>query len=180
MAEVQQPGEQLIEIRDGHGFVVKQDVQPSDSPPHYAYEVQGRDNYVIGIEEGTKVALELYDVNGDPLDTSTQVKFQKVDPQRNPLGDAIIFETGLGQFDYNKMYSDPQFFKTTSDPLLLDEKEFLHVYLDVPSGAANFDASRSRITVGDKVTQTAKPVFMRRKDDLSKRQRDAVNANRGQ
>jgi hypothetical protein len=174
MPEIRSTREDPIQLHDDLSFVESSDVAPGeDAQP--AYVVSGKDNYVIGVEQNTPFAPEFIDTNGEKLDESTRVVFQKADPQGNPLGNAIIASFNLGQFDYEKMRSDPDYFKSTRKSLLLDEREFLHVYLDIPSGSADFDASQSRLTIGDNVTQTGKPVYIRRKADLSNSQQQAVN-----
>jgi hypothetical protein len=174
MPDLRTTTEDPIQIHDGLSFVSKQDIAPGDSNVP-AYTISGKDNYVIGIERNTPFAPEFIDTTGSKLDESARLTFQKADPQGNPLGSAIIAEANLGQFNYAKMRSDPEYFKTTSKSLLLDEREFLYVYIDVPSGSNDFDASQSRLTIGDAVTQTGKPVFIRRKENLSTAQQSAVN-----
>ncbi len=182
MPELRSTREDPIQIHDGLNFVSKQDVSPGETATP-AVTIEGTDNYVIGIEKNTLFAPEFYNANGEKIDESTRVVIQKTDPQENPLGNAIAFQANFGQFDYGKFRSDPEFYKTTTKSLLIDEREYVHIYLDIPEGAAAFDASASRLTIGDPVTQTAKPVFIRRKDDLSQAQKQAVNqanaANQG-
>lgn len=174
MPDIRTTQEDPLQIHDDLSFVTKQNVTPGE-PNKPAYIVEGKTNYVLGIEMNTPFAPEFIDINGNKLDESSRLVFQKADPQGNPLGNAIIAEANLGQFNYAKMRSDPEFYKTTNKSLLLDEREFLHVYIDIPSGAANFDASQSRLTIGDAVTQTGKPVFIRRKSSLGAAQQSAVN-----
>lgn len=174
MPEIRSTNEDPLQIHDGLSFVTKQDIAPGETSKP-AYTIQGKDNYVIGIEQNTPFAPEFYNTNSNKIDEATRLTLQKTDPQENPLGNAIIAQGNLGQFDYSKMRSDPEFFKTTSKSLLLDEREFVHLYLDIPSGANNFDASRSRLTIGDAVTQTGKPVFIRRKRSMSQAQQQAVD-----
>jgi hypothetical protein len=173
MPEIRSTREDPIQIHDDLSFVTKNDIAPGeDAQP--AYVVEGKDNYVIGIEQNTPIAPEFINTNGEKVDESARVVFQKADPQGNPLGNAIIASANLGQWNYSKMRADPDYFKTTQKSLLLDEREFLHVYVDLPNGAADFDASQSRLTIGDNVTQTGKPVYIRRKQSLSASQQQAV------
>lgn len=165
MPEIRSTNEDPIQLHDDMAFISKQDISPGDTAAP-AYTIEGKDNYVLGIERNTPFALELYDTTGARIDTSTRVVLQKADPQGNPLGNAIVAQMNMGQFNYTKMRNDPEYFKTTSKSLLLDEREFLHIYLDIPDTADGFDASASRITIGDAVTQTGKPVFIRRKASL--------------
>lgn len=165
--------EDPLQIHDELSFVTKTDV--TDSENHVpAYEVEGPDGYVIGVEPNTPLGVEARDSSGNKLDGSTRVILQKADVQGNPLGNAIIFEHNLDAFDYEKMRSDPQYFKYTRKPLLLKEREYLYVYFDIPSGGNAFSASDSALTIGDNVTQTGKPVFIRELDSLSKQQQSAL------
>ena len=174
MPELRSTREDPIQIHDGLSFVTKQDISPGETAKP-GYVVEGKQNYVLGIERNTPVAPQFVDSNSEPLDESTRITLQKTDPQENPLGNAIIMHGNLGQWNYTKMRSDPEYFKTTTKSLILDEREYLHVYIDIPSGANGFSASESRLTIGDAVTNTGKPVFIRRKDSLSSAQQQAVN-----
>lgn len=174
MPDIRSTNEDPLQLHDELSFVSKQDIAPGETSKP-GYTIQGKDNYVIGIEKNTPFAPEFYNASQNKLDEATRVTIQKTDPQENPLGNAIIAEGNLGQFDYSKMRSDPEFFKTTSKSLLLDEREFVHVYLDIPSGANDFSNTDSRLTIGDAVTQTGKPVFIRRKQALSQAQQQAVD-----
>lgn len=171
--DIRTTNEDPIQLHDDLPFVTSQTVAPGDD--HLpAYKVEGPDNYVIGIEANTPLAPEFRDANGNKLDSSAQILLQKADPQGNPLGNAIVFEHNLDAFDYEKMRSDPRFFRHTQKSLLLDEREFLYVYVRLPTGATSFDPAQSRLTVGDNVTQTGKAVFIRKKDALSDTQQQAV------
>lgn len=174
MPDIRTTVEDPIQIHDGLSFVTVQDVAPGETQKP-AYIVDGKDNYLIGVEKNTPFAPEFIHTGGSKIDESTRLVMQKADPQGNPLGNAIIAQANLGQFNYNKMRSDPEYFKTTAKSLLIDEREKLHLYLDIPTGANDFDASQSRLTIGDAVTQTGKPVFIRRKDSLNQQQRSAAN-----
>ena len=174
MPEIQPTNEDPVQIHDGQGFVEKQTVEPGDKYTP-AYIVEGGENRVIGIESNTPVAPEFRDADGQKLDASARVVFQKADPEGNPLGNAITFEANLGQFDYPKMRSDEDYFKTTNKGIIIDEREFLHIYVKIPEGTEAFDPANSRLTIGDNVTRTGKPVFIRKKDSLSEEQRMAVD-----
>lgn len=174
MVQIRSSNEDPIQIFDRLSFVSSQATAPGETHTP-AYTVSGEDGYVIGVEANTPIAPELRDSNGDKLDDSTRVIFQKADPQGNPLGNAIVFEANLGQFDYEKFRSDPDYFVTTKKPLLLDERESLHIYLDIPTGSNGFDPATSRLTIGDAATQTGKPVYVRDKNSLSQNQRQAVD-----
>lgn len=173
MPEIRSTREDPIQIFDALDFVTKQDVSP-DEVDKPAYIIEGKDNYVIGIEKNTILGPRLIDTSGDKIDGSTRITFQKADPQGNPLGNAIIAQANMNQFDYEKMLSDPEYYKTTRKSLILDEREFLHVYLDIPEGSDDFDADASRLVIGDNVTESAKPVFIRQKQALDEPQKEAV------
>lgn len=173
MRITQGEGEDPITIDDTKPFVSKQDVTAGTRA--IAYTVEGPEDYVVGVDAGTMVAPYFVDANGDKLDDATQVIMQKADPQGNPLGNAIIFEDSLSVFNYDKMLSDTDYYRYTHKPLLLDEREFLYVYLDIPAGTSDFSAANSRLTMGDKSTRKNQPVYIREKGDLNAGQRDAVN-----
>jgi hypothetical protein len=172
--DIRQNTEDPIQIHDDLDFVSKQDVAPGETNKP-AYTLRGPRNYVVGIEADTPIAPELRQANGEKLDPSTQIVLQKADVQGNPLGNAIILQHNLGAWNYEKMRSDPQYFKYTNKPLLLREREYLYVYLDIPSGSADFDASSSYLTIGDNVTQTGKPVYIRHERNMSEKEKDLVN-----
>lgn len=168
----QSQGEEPITISDDKEFVSKQDVAAGTRG--IAYTVEGPTDYVIGVDAGTVFAPYFLDAAGDPLDDSVKVIAQKADPQGNPLGNAIIFEDSLSVFNFEKFRSDTDFFRFTHKPLLLDEREFLYVYVDIPSGVNGFSASNSRLTIGDKSTRKNQPAYIREKDTLNNQQQDAV------
>lgn len=172
--DIRQNTEDPIRVYDDLDFVSKQDV-PDATSNLAAYSIRGPRNYVVGIEEGTPLAPEFRDVNGDKLDPSTQIILQKADVQGNPIGSAIIFEDSLDGFDYEKMRSDPQYFRYTNKPLLLKEREYLYVFVDIPQGSNDFDASESRLTIGDNTTQTGKPAFIRHVETMSQQERQMVD-----
>lgn len=169
----QAQGEHPIQIYDDLDFVNKQNVGPNESH-NWAYQIEGPRNYVLAVDAGTLVAPHFYNVNGEPVDDSAVLLMQKADRQGNPLGNAIVFEDTFDVFDYEKMRSDTDYFRTTHKPLVLDEKEFLNIYVDLPSGSADFDADASRLTIGDKSTRKNQPAFIRRKDELNGMQQQAV------
>lgn len=175
MVEIGDNGvEQQISLYDGLEFVSKQDVAPGDSNTP-AYTLEGPDGYVIGIDASTPVAPEFRDVNGDKLDSSTRVTIQKCDRQGNPIGSAIVFNDLIGRFSYPDMRNDPDFFRKTNKSLMVDEREIVKVFVDVPSGAANgFDAAQSQITIGDDTSDFGKAVEIMEHDSLSGAESDAV------
>lgn len=171
--DVRQVRENPIQIYEGRPFVTSRDVgEDVDHEP--AFEVSGVDNYVIAIESGTPIAPEFRDQNGDALDPSTQFRVQKADPQRNPLGGHIVAEGTLGQFNYEKMRSDEDFIQGTRKPVMLDEKEYLFVFVMTPPGTPTFDAGNSRLTIGDSVTDLGKPAYITNKKNLTEEERAAV------
>jgi hypothetical protein len=170
-------GEQPITIDDSKNFVSKSDVAAGERAT--AYEIEAPDDYVIGVDAGTIVAPYFRTSSGDPVDGSVQILMQKADPQRNPLGNAIIFEDTMSVFDQNKMRTDEDYYRFTHKPLLLDEREFLFVYLEVPSNADDFSASDSRLTIGDKSTRKNQPAYIRETGDLRPAQQQAVSQASG-
>lgn len=175
MPEIQTTSEDPIQIYDELGFVTSQDIAPGvDYEP--AYIIEGAEDKVIGIERNTPFAPEFRDANGEKLDDSTRVVAQKADPQGNALGNAIVLDANLDQFQYEYMRSDPDYFKTTTKGLIIDEREFLHIYVHVPSSASEgFSADQSRLTIGDNVTRTGKPIFVRDKSSMAPEAQQAVN-----
>ncbi len=163
--DIRQNTEDPIQIHDGLEFVSKQDIEPGQNTVA-AYTIRGPRNYVIGVEEETPLAPEFRTEDGTPIDKSTQLVLQKADVQGNPLGNAIVFQHNMGAFEYEKMRSDPHYFKYTNKPLLLKPREYLYVYLRMPEGADDFSAAESRFTMGDNVTQTGKPVYIRHLRDM--------------
>lgn len=165
--------EEHITLHDDLPFISKSDVGAA-SPAEPAYELEGPDGYVIGVDAGTPVAPEFRDSNGNKLDPSTQVTIQKCDRQGNPLGSGVVFNDTLGRFDYEKMRNDPDFFRKTSKALMVDEREIVKVFLDIPSGSNGFDASQSRLTVGDSTSDFGQPVEIIDHDNLSGEESQAV------
>lgn len=156
-------------------FVEIQDVSAGDSDTP-AVTITGPDGYVIAIDPGTPVAPEFRDANGEKLDPSTRVTIQKCDRQGNPIGDAIVFSDTLGRFDYSKMRNDPDYMRKTQDSLMIDEREIVQVFVDIPDNANGFDAENSRFTVGDDTSDFGKPVEIVDHDDLSSTETKAVKA----
>lgn len=167
--------EDPLQLHDDLPFVESQEVSPGERHVP-AYKIEGPDNHVLGVEANTPLAPEFRGPNGEKLDASTQVLLQKADPQGNPLGNAIIFQHNLDAFDYEKMRSDSRYFRYTQKSLLLDEREFLYVFVHIPDSAdTGFDPEMSRLTIGDNATQTGKAVYIREKESLNEVQQQAVN-----
>lgn len=169
----QSSGEEPITISDDKEFVTKQDVAAGTRGA--AYTIETPSDYVVGVDAGTVFAPFFVDAAGEKMDPSTTIIAQKADPQGNPLGNAIIFEDTVSVFNYEKMRSDTDYFRYTHKPLLLDEREFLHINVDVPAAAPGFDATNSRLTIGDKSTRKNQPAYIREKNSLSGQQSDAIS-----
>lgn len=166
-------GEQAIALHDDLAFVEVQDVAAGDGNTA-AYTVEGPDGYMIGVDSGTPVAPEFRDSSGNKLDGSTQVTIQKCDKQGNPLGDGIVFNDHLGRFSYKDMRNDPDFFRNTTKALMIDQREIVKVFVDIPANANGFDADNSRLTVGDTTSDYGAPVEIIDHDDLSNEELSAV------
>jgi len=165
--------EKQISLHDGLPFLSEQDVAADDANSP-AYTLEGPDGYVVAVDAGTPIAPEFRDANGEKLDPSTRVILQKCDRQGNPLGDGIIFNDTLGRFNYPKMRSDPDYMRKTSKALMVDEREIVKVFVDIPDGANGYDASNSRLTIGDDTSDFGKAVEIVDHDDLSEGETRAV------
>jgi hypothetical protein len=173
--------EKQISLSDYLPFIEVQDA-PADDPTVAAYEIEGPEGYVIAVDAGTTFAPEFKDANGEKLDPSTRVIMQKCDRQGNPLGDGIIFNDTLGRFDYSKMRTDPDFMRKTQKALMIDEREIVKIFVDIPDGRPGFDAENSRLTIGDDTSDFGKAVEIVEHDDLSQAETQAVKkaSQRGQ
>ncbi|ALJ99683.1 head protein [Haloarcula californiae icosahedral virus 1] len=167
--------EKQISLYDGQPFISEQDVAAGD-PNTPALTIEGPDGYVIAVDAGTPIAPEFRDSNGEKLDPSTRVIVQKCDRQGNPLGDGIIFNDTLGRFNYNKMRTDPDYMRKTAKSLMVDEREIVKVFVDVPDGANGYDAERSRFTLGDDTSDFGKAVEIVDHDDLTEGETQAVKS----
>jgi hypothetical protein len=156
-------------------FVEKQDVPPGATQT-LAYTITGPDNYVIGVEEGTPVACEFRDEDGNKLDGSTRVIIQKCDRQGNPLGSEIVFSELLSRFDYSEMRTDPDFFRRTSSDLMIDEHEIVKVFVKIPQRGSAFSAEQSVLTIGDATSDFGKPVEIVHHSELSDQQLSKIKA----
>lgn len=173
--QVNTPNDGRISIDDTKPFVESQDVAAGESQVP-AYTVEGPEGYVIGVEEGTPVAPEFRDANGDPLDGSTRVTIQKCDKQGNPIGSGIVFSELLSRFDFAKMRTDPEFMRRTDRDLMIDEREIVKVFVEVPSGETGFNADNSTLTIGDETSDFGKAVEIVEHDSLTAEQSAAVKA----
>ena len=181
--QIRTPRDGRISIDDKKPFVESSNVDPGEA--HVAaYEITGPDGYVIGVEEGTPVAPEFRDEDGESLDGSTRITIQKCDRQGNPLGGGIVFSELLSRFEFAKMRTDPDFFRYTDRDLMIDEREIVLIFVYIPEGTAGFDADQSTLTIGDETSDFGKPVEIVAHDDLTGEQTAAVkaanqNANNG-
>lgn len=169
--------EQATTLHDGHKFVEKQAVTAGDAPAkdNWAYKIKGPDGYVIFVERGTQISPEFRDANGDKLDGSTRVLFQKCDRQGNPLSEYVINEL-LSRWNYEKMRTDPDYQRKTQKDLMLDEREIAKIFLDIPAGATDFDPAQSNLLVGDDTSDFGTPVEIIDHSDLSEQETQAVKA----
>jgi hypothetical protein len=165
--------EQQITIHDEQPFVSKQDVPAGDGTTP-AYTIEGPEGYIIGVDAGTPVAPEFRDSSGEKLDGSTRVTIQKCDKQGNPLGDGIVFNDQLSRFDFEEFRTDPDYFRSTQKQLMVDEREIVKIFVDVPSGANGFNADNSNLTIGDDTSDFGKPVDIVDHDDLTGAESQAV------
>lgn len=172
---INQPRDGLISIDDNKQFVSSSDVAAGQRQVA-AYTVEGPEDYVIGVSAGTNVAPEFRDANGDPLDSSTRVTVQKCDRQGNPIGSGIVFSELLSRFDYSKMRTDPDFFRSTDRDLMIDEREIVKVFVHVPSGSNGFSAANSTLTISDETSDYGQPVEIVHHDDLSGDESAAVKS----
>lgn len=176
MAEKASPGvEQTISLHDALPFIEKQDVAAgaSTTKDNWAYRIKGPENYVVFIQAGTEFAPEFRDSNGEKLDESARVIFQKCDKQGNPLSEYVLNEL-LGRFDYEKMRTDPDYFRRTNRDLMIDEREIAKIFVDIPTSANGFSAAESRVTIGDDTTDFGTPVEIVDHDNLSGQESAAV------
>lgn len=164
-----------ISIDKDKKFVTAQDV-PADDGDTPAFIVEGPENYVVTVLAGTVIAPEFRDANGNKLDKDTRVIVQKCDKRGNRLGGFVVFNGTLGNFDYNKMRKDPDFMRHTKQTVVLKEKQRLHVFVEIPSGAAGFSAEKSRLTIGDETSDFGEPVEILAWDSLAAPEQQAVSA----
>lgn len=169
--------EKQIPLYDDLNFVEKQDVAAGESPSkdNWAYRFKGPTGYVVFIQQGTEFAPEFRDSNGDKLDGSTRVVWQKCDKQGNPLAEYIIDEQ-IARFNYEKFRTDPDYYRYTQQDLMLDEREIAKIFVEIPSGSNGFSAADSRLNVGDVTSDFGTPVEIIDHDDLSGQESQAVKA----
>lgn len=169
--------EQEVTLGEHLDFVEKQDVGAGETPTkdNWAYKLKGPVGNVVFIQGGTNFAPEFRDANGEKLDSSTRVTFQKCNKQGDPLSDYILNEL-LGRWDYEKMRTDPDHFRYTNKDLMLDEREIAKIFVEIPSGANGFDAAQSRLTIGDDTSDFGTPVEIIDHDKLSPEETAAVKA----
>lgn len=172
-----QIGSQAVEkeltIDDTKPFVSKQDVPAGDNET-WAYSIEGPDGYLIGIPAGVTIAPELRDADGNKLDGSTRITLQAADKQGNRLGGGIVFTDLISSFNYTDMRTDPDYFRKTQNAIMLDERELLRLFVDIPAGSPGMDAANSRLIIGDDTSDYGKAVEIVDKDDLNQTQQQAV------
>ena len=166
------PDDGRISIDDDKPFVEKEDVAAGEKAE--AYTIEGPEGYLIGVEEGTPFAPNFRDENGNSLDGSTRVTIQKADRQGNPLGGGIAFSELLSRFNYAKMRTDPDFFRNITRDFMIDEREIVYIFVDIPEGTEGFSAENSTLTIGDETSDFGKPVEIVAHDRLSSEQLSAV------
>lgn len=170
--------EQEITLDDTKDQLVEaQDVPAGETPAkdNWAYRIEAPDGRIIFAPAGVPFAPELRDANGNKLDGSTRVLFQKCDSQGNPLSEYII-NVLLNRFDYEKMRTDSKYFRRTQKDLMLDEREIAKIFLAIPEGANDFSAADSRLTIGDDTSDFGTPVEVIEHSDLSGQESQAVKA----
>lgn len=159
--------ENTMALDDTKSFVEAQ-APPTGSAARniYAYRIEGPKGQVIAVREGTNVAPEFRDEHGDKLDGSTRVIIQKADTQGNPLGDGVVFNATLSDFDYEKMRTDPDYFRRTDRSLMIDEREIVKIFVVVPQGETPLDPEQSRLKIGDNTSSFGKPVHIAEREDI--------------
>lgn len=169
--------EKEITLHDDLSFVSKQDVTAGEAPAkdNWAYKIKGPEGFVLFVQGGIEFAPEFRDSNGNKIDDSARVIVQKCDKQGNPLSEFVLNEL-IGKFNYTKMRNDPDYFRKTARDLMLDEREIAKIFVEIPSGANNFSASDSRLTIGDDTSDFGTPVEIVDHDELSTQETSAVKA----
>lgn len=167
--------EKEIALHDGLDFVEKQDVEAgsSSTKDNWAYRIEGPEGFVVFAEAGTEFAPEFRDGNGNKLDDSTRIKLQKCDKQGNPLSEYLLSEL-IGRFDYTNMRTNPDYFRHTKRDMMVNEREIIKIFLDIPEGAEDFSAENSRLTIGDDTSDYGTPAEIVDHDDLSNEELQAV------
>lgn len=171
--EIQETKETETILDENNDFI--SEGSPGSEDRHTpAYTLEVPEDYVVGVDAGTPFAPEFRDANGAKLDPSTRVIVQGADRQGNALGDAIILDERLSAFEYSKMRKSEDYAVTTSDGILLDEYDQLHVYCVTPSGANTFDPAQSRMTLGNANASWGTPVEIVEHNALSAEESAAV------
>ncbi|RLM47463.1 hypothetical protein DVK00_02850 [Haloarcula sp. Atlit-47R] len=175
MTEIVNTAEEQIELTDDLPFCESADVAAGSQGVAYDFTIPK--GYVLTIRRGTAVAPALVDANGDELDDASTVKVQKADRQSNALGGQIAFREAMSAFDYSEMRSEPDKMRVTTQTLVADEQQHVHVYVDVPSGASDLDVSTSNLVIGDNTSPVAPAVRLKKKNDLPADVRQQVEQN---
>ncbi|MFC4246475.1 hypothetical protein ACFOZ7_05620 [Natribaculum luteum] len=176
--------EQEIMLTPDKPFINEQNtVQPGDENTP-AYHFKGQEGYVLFIPAGTLFAPILRDANGNLLDDSTRIIFQKMNKQGDKLGNGIVLNELFGKFNVEKFRNDPDYMRYTQADLMLDERERAGIFLDIPDGAEAFDPDSSELSIGDTTSEFRTPVEVVDHDDLTNEESAAVKrasqANGGQ
>lgn len=171
--EITTPRDGEISIDDNKEFVEVQTAAAGERKAA-AYRIEGPENHIVGIDEGTPVAPEFRDSNGNKLDGSVRLTIQKCDKQGNPIGSGIAFSELLSRFNYQKMRNDPDYFRKMESGLMVDEYEIVKVFLDIPKGANDFDPEQSTLTIGDETSDFGKAVEIVNHDNLSAAESESV------
>lgn len=166
--------EQEIMLTPDKPFINEENqVTPGDTNTP-AYHFKGQEGYVLFIPAGTLFAPILQDVNGELLDGSTRIIFQKMNKQGDKLGNGVVLNELFGKFDTEKFRNDPEYMRYTQDDLMLDERERAGIFLDIPEGAETFDPDNSHLSIGDTTSEMRTPVEVIDHDDLSPEEQAAV------
>lgn len=173
--QINSPTDGLISLDSRKPFVEATDVEAGETQVA-AFTIEGPEGYVIGIEQGTPVAPEFRDADGNKLDGSTRVTIQKADRQGNLLGSGVVFSELLSRFNYEKFRNDPEYFRKTDRDLMIDEREIVKVLVDIPAGSPGFSAANSELTIGDETSDYGRAVEIVSHDSLSADQSSTVKS----
>ncbi|APX00131.1 hypothetical protein CHINAEXTREME_17210 [Halobiforma lacisalsi AJ5] len=174
----QSAAEQETPLHDELEFVEKQDVPAGEknaTKDNYAYRIEGPGDRVIFIQGGTQFSPEFRDAEGNQLDGSARVTFQKCTKQGDPISE-YVFNEQLGRFDYSKMRTNPEYQRYTKRDLMLDEREIAKIYVQIPDSGEAFDASNSTLVIGDDTSDFGTPVEIINHDDLTAEESQAIKA----
>lgn len=166
--------EQEIMLTPDKPFVNEQNEVPPQDENTPAYHFKGQEGYVLFIPAGTLFAPILRNANGDLLDGSTRITFQKLNKQGDKLGNGVVLNELFGKFEVDEFRNDPDYMRYTQADLMLDERERAGIFLDIPEGAETFDPAASELSIGDTTSEFRTPVEVIDHDDLSSEETAAV------